>query len=227
MKIKARIKFEKPANREFVIRAFFSETEFSRSNTINIDGDETADIVIDFTETPPQSIIKAISNCIIESLEFCDNGSDNQMAISKKADDNDSYEIEIVKANELDLPDAITEAKSNDSEEPIKQKRSYKKRSTAEKNTEKPPKPKTSMRRGKHKASEDDYLNIPYIEEQANKCVNFDVFVMEISIWLGLDRELDKFFCALMKELRKLDQKPYELRMLQVEEATKHTGCTR
>ena len=223
MKITARIRFEKPANREFVIRSFFSEAEFSRSNTIMIDGDKTAEVEIVFTNTPPQSIIKAISNCIIESMEFCDDGNAEQKVSQKETDNEDSYNISIVEENPIDKPDVIAEVEGDVFGESIKKKRSYKKRSIDDRNTEEAIKPKNGLRRGRHKASEDDYLNIPYIEELATKCADFDVFVIEISAWLGLDKVLDEFFCALMKELRKLEQKPYELRLLQVEEATRHT----
>ena len=74
MKITARITFSKCVNREFLIQAFFDKKEFSSKNSIHIENDKTAVVQIFFEDNPPQSLIKAISYCEINELDFSDEG---------------------------------------------------------------------------------------------------------------------------------------------------------
>lgn len=69
MKITAQVTFSKYTNREFLIQAFFSKSDFSPKNRLRIVDDETAFIQLEFEDNLPLSIIKAISHCKINSMD--------------------------------------------------------------------------------------------------------------------------------------------------------------
>ena len=221
MKITARVSFEKPANREFVIRAFFSEAEFSRSNSIKIEDDKTAVIELVFSNIPPQSIIKAISNCKIESLEYKDDTSEIQHILSEKdvtgienamsIDEGKTEKLQPLDDYDVGMPDGISQCDEERSDNQI----------TSTENSDKTYKSKHRKRRGRAKPSEEDYLDIPDLDELARESESFNEFVLKVSKWLDIDKDLEEYFCNLMRELKKLEQKPYELRMIQIENITK------
>ena len=67
MKIMARVRFEKPQNREFLIQAFFGQN-YSPKNRLCICDDKTAVVELEFDNEPPQMIIKAISHCFVDAM---------------------------------------------------------------------------------------------------------------------------------------------------------------
>lgn len=240
MKIKARITFEKPANREFVIQSFFSEKDFSKNNSIKIENDKNAVIELVFSNNPPQSIIKAISHCTIESLEYSEDNSESPQV------SNDFYDANAGEGKEKSA--CFNGADRNDDEtqhpeghditdqnndEPDSYELSNEKSNSANYDTSKKSEavksddetvPKPRLRRGRAKPSEEDYLKIPFLDDIAKRCTNFNVFVMEVSVWLGCDQDDTEFFESLIKQLGTLNQKPYELRLHQVNTATKAIG---
>lgn len=217
MKITARISFEEPDNRELVIKAFFSKEEFSKNNSIKIEDDKIANIELVFSDIPPQSIINAISICKVESLEYKD---DNAMQIfenSNKVDDNhDSEEdsttstIKTVNADFDNDNEKVKEASPPDST----RKDTSKKSNDAGVS-------KRKKRRGRAKPSEDDYLDIPELDEFARESASFEEFLTKVAKWIETEPDIEKYFCALLTELKKLEQKPFELRMIQIEDITK------
>ena len=67
MRIMARLRFEKPQNREFLIQAFYGQN-YSPKNRLSIIDDKTAVVELEFDNEPPQMIIKAISHCIVDAM---------------------------------------------------------------------------------------------------------------------------------------------------------------
>lgn len=240
MKIKARITFEKPANREFVIQSFFSEKDFSKNNSIKIENDKTAVVELVFSNSPPQSIIKAISHCTIESLEYSEDNSESPQVSSDFYDANaDEGKEKSECFNGADNNDDETQhpeghdITDQNNDEPDSYELSNEKSNSANYDTSKKSEEvksddetvlKPRLRRGRAKPSEEDYLKIPYLDDLAERCTNFNVFVMEVSVWLGCDQDDTEYFESLIKQLEMLDQNPYELRLHQVNTATKAMG---
>ena len=113
MKIIARLNFHKFVNREILIKEFFSIESFSPKNKLQILDDKVALIQVEFDDKPPQRLIMAISHCVIDRLDYVEDGSieDNENEIFGNLDSAYSIESEKVDA-ELDNVKSEIEAES-------------------------------------------------------------------------------------------------------------------
>ena len=221
MKIMARLRFEKPQNREFLIQAFYGQN-YSPKNRLSIIDDKTAVVELEFDNVPPQMIIKAISHCIVDAMynledEVTEELVEEEMPLEATGT-HVELDVDSDKANpdedELeekpqDLPEdensanEDSHAKADETQEDVKPKKSAKKTDDG--------KPKAKRRYGKQKPSEDDYIDIPDLDAMVTEVTCITDFVTNVGKWLELPEDDINYFVRLMAELATLDVKPYEI----------------
>lgn len=221
MRIMARLRFEKPQNREFLIQAFYGQN-YSPKNRLSIIDDKTAVVELEFDNVPPQTIIKAISHCIVDAMYNLEDevtealveeetpleatGTHVELDVDSDKVNPDKDEPE-EKLQDLPKDDNSanedSHAKADETQEDVKPKKSAKKTDDG--------KPKAKRRYGKQKPSEDDYIDIPDLDAMVTEVTCITDFVTNVGKWLELPEDDINYFVRLMAELATLDVKPYEI----------------
>ena len=234
MRIMARLRFEKPQNREFLIQAFYGQN-YSPKNRLSIIDDKTAVVELEFDNEPPQMIIKAISHCIVDAmynledevtealveeetpLEATGTHEEQDVDSDKVNPDEDEPEEKLQALPEDDNPTDEEPQETPIDENPDDGAPDAKADETPEdvksKKSKKTDdgKPKAKRRYGKQKPSEADYIDIPDLDIISSRATNFTDFVVEVGRWLELPEEDVKYFVTLMAKLSVLNVKPYEI----------------
>ena len=234
MKIMARLRFEKPQNREFLIQAFYGQN-YSPKNRLSIIDDKTAVVELEFDNEPPQMIIKAISHCIVDAMynledevteALVEEGTSLEAAGTHEEPDVDSDKVNPDEDEPEEKFQALPEDDNPTDEEPQEtpidenpddgapdakaDETPEDVKSKKSKRTD-DGKPKAKRRYGKQKPSEADYIDIPDLDIISSRATNFTDFVVEVGRWLELPEEDVKYFVTLMAKLSVLNVKPYEI----------------
>lgn len=176
----ARVKFKEEKNAEYLIKAFFQN--FNPESSIVIRGDE-AKLEIVFRE-PPMVIVDAINHCKIIELNY----GKNLKEYEEEKQNSEQFERKGEDIEKTEQPEQKMEKTENS-----EQSKQESEKSKDSEQTEKRRKKNDDSVTQKKEVIEKEIINIPELEEIAQKATSFDNFAELIAKWLEMDKRQEFF----------------------------------